>query len=273
MSTLDNAQEFSTAVYINTATRDLEVFMASVTQLPRTPDRAYEAPRLVLRHAVKLGNLARLLKNRSWGLNFEFPIILSMRGYSARSSEGFVMVTQNRYMVGTDSFHPAEVVGMLGFPWQQRPGLSKLKTPEMALVFHPEARVKPLSTHLNSNSATAFAAEQGIKLLAQLNDKSVFILEGQSDETHGYQIEADLPHLEGEKAFRPVWPAEHSKVFAPAEIETDIRPVRFDLDTAETGAVSTDFADDEDGDFGQLGQSSLAKLRARARKLDFETEE
>lgn len=171
-----------TVLCIDTRTRELKAFTASLTQA---------ASGLVLRVAAQLGGLSDLLPPVGTGvLRPQYPVIVLTGGYSAQSSAGFASV------LGTERFSRTKVVGGSGFGYEKYfdtgtrrvgDGLRRFKAPLEAVLLPADCAVELLPTHGNSNPATADAAVEGLRLLAA-RPGSIVIAEGQSDWTRGYLI-------------------------------------------------------------------------------------
>jgi len=194
------------ALFIDTFSRDLEVFTVSVTKVA---DRG-----LVLRYGAKVGNLWQLTEGGAYGVfrNEDMPVIVATRGYAAQSSGGFVEVLADFRGEGTRL--RTHVIGLQGMPFQKRKGLSVMSNPMEVLVLRPGTNIVMLDTHArrkpgegwHSNPATANAAIQGIKLRSAIRPNSVFVLEGQSDYAQAWELTAE--HEAYAEPFTPDFPEE-----------------------------------------------------------------
>lgn len=190
----------------------METFVASATQAQRQND--YQ---LVLRHALDMGGLKDILAptersedvgggvKRVKRFTADIPIIL-MGGYSARSSAGHVAVH------GADGGDEARcgyrnvlVVGGLGPNFNKKGGLRVFGIPIEGILIRGPVKIEEVVVAGNSNRASAEAALTGVKLLSNIDRKSVFLVEGQSDQT--YVVRLRSTSAEG----RTVFPAEHRK--------------------------------------------------------------
>ena len=202
----------STALFVDTYTRKIEVGTVSVSQVPEKG--------LVIRYGASVGNLWQLTEN-SYGnffRNNELPVIVSTRGYRAYSSAGFVDVVTD-YRGGNTRVH-SHIVGIQGMPFQVHKGLSVMSNPMDCFVLRPGTNITMVETHArrkpsegwHSNPATAEAAIEGIKLRAQIRPNSVFIVEGQSDYAQAWELVAE--YEEYANPFSPEFPQEfRSEVF------------------------------------------------------------
>jgi len=197
----------NTAIFIDTFSRQLEVFTVSVTKVA---DKG-----LVLRYGTKVGNLWQLTEGAYDGVfrNEDMPVIVATRGYAAQSSGGFVEVLADFRGEGTRL--RTHVIGLQGMPFQKRKGLCVLRSPMEVLVLRPGTNIVRLDTHArrksgegwHSNPATAAAARKGIELRAKIRPNSVFIVEGQSDYAQAWELVAEAEEAYTEP-FAPDFPEE-----------------------------------------------------------------
>jgi hypothetical protein len=206
-------RQMSTALFVDTYSRQIEVSTVSVSQVPEKG--------LVIRYGAKIGNLWQL--TNSYGdlfRNHDLPVIVSTGGYNAYSSAGFVEVVED-YRAGNTRGR-TQVIGVQGMPFQARKGLSVMSDPMNVLVLRPGTNIAMLETHArrkpgegwHSNPDAAAAAIQGIKLRAQIRPYSVFIIEGQSDYAQAWELCTEY-YEDYQTPFAPEFPDEfRSEVFA-----------------------------------------------------------
>lgn len=181
----------STAILIETSDRkNLSVSAVAVTEVPNRG--------LVLRFGAEIGSLDEVV-----GHIFELPVIVSVRGWNAYSSAGFISVES--------SLPRQTVIGIQGLPWMGKKSLRLLGEPMEVVVFSSGARIKKIDTHgigKNSNPAAAAAANLALEIMAQIDPLRVIISEGQSDYTVAWEVRA-LPS--SDEHAEPVieWPTEH----------------------------------------------------------------
>lgn len=192
------------AIFIDTFTRDLKVSLVSVSQVE---DRG-----LVIRFGAEIAPLWQMTVNSANRVfeNPGLPILVAVRGYQAKSSEGFVKVISGN---GND-FHRNFVIGIQGMPWQKNKGLAVVASPIEVLVLRPETNIVEVSTHASrrgpggqhSNASCAEAALEAMKTKAVIQPNYVFVAEGQSDYCRGWEFSAYHEHYS--QPFRPVFLAE-----------------------------------------------------------------
>gem|GEM_PF-6870798 len=186
--------------------RELRTFTASVTAVKNFPNQ------LILRYGLKTGKLKKIIQASNGCLETKMPILL-MGEYSARSSAGFVEIKKE-----SCSHHDIVVVGGLGQPFGK--GCLKILTiPIAGTLIKGPAEIKKLAGMENSNPASAEAALAGVELLAELDPRSVFLTEGQSDYTYVVRIKSLAEEEEeGEISIPP----EHQAMFSPENIVKNI---------------------------------------------------
>lgn len=185
----------STALFIDTFSREVNVSAVSVTNVPNRG--------LVLRFGAEVGKLSRLTKNGELK-NEELPILVATRGYHARSSAGYVEVVTD----WRGDWNPIRnVVGIQGMPWREKKGLALLAKPIQVRVLRPGTNIIPVAVHSNSNPATAQAALAGMKLRSKVEPEAVFVAEGQSDQALVWRLVGY--HEIYKTKFEPTFPEEH----------------------------------------------------------------
>lgn len=222
----------STALFVNTYSREIQVSAVSVTEVTESDARRYEAiehssgvlevaqmPRrkgLVLRFGATIGNLWQLTTDNG-EFRPELPVIVAVRGYSAKSSAGFVDVVKDIHG-GYRQGHPTRVhtyvLGIQGFPWQTHKSLRVLGDPMEVFVLRPETTMRQVETHArrkpgtgwHSNRDTAGAARTAIELRAKARPESIFVVEGQSDYAQAWELVA--PYNTYDEEFVPEFPEE-----------------------------------------------------------------
>lgn len=188
----------STALFIDPTDRqNMPVSTVSVTEVP--------GKGLVLRFGAEVGNLADLA-----GQFIDLPVIVATRGWSARSSAGFVSINC--------ALPKQTVIGLQGMPWfKGGKGLRLLGCP-MEVVIVGGAEIRRIATHAdghyNSNWASASAADAALAIRGRINAFGVIISEGQSDYTHAWELRPlRTPQCDqwGNYASTPAmeWPVEH----------------------------------------------------------------
>lgn len=180
----------SSVLVIDARSRGLQCFVASATVAGA--DRPNQ---LVLRHALDMNDLGSILgtweeeycgfghSKRVKRFRSELPIIVMGR-YEAKSSAGHAVVRAD------DSHRKVVVVGGLGEPFGKG-GLRPLGLPIAGTLIQGPVVVEELAGSGNSNVASAVAAWEGVKILSQTDQKSVFLVEGQSDYTKVYRLRPD----------------------------------------------------------------------------------
>lgn len=190
----------TTALFVDTYTRALNVSMVSVTEVPGMG--------LVIRNGVTLGCLEHLVnkdqERPNWFPQEDMPILVATRGYEALSSAGFTELLMPRSMEHEDRDY---IVGVLGMPWMKSGGLRMLRNPINVKVFAPGTGILPLPTHGNSNEKTANAAFAGMKLMVDAMGVSI-LAEGQSDVIQGWKF---VLGREADSNWTPNWPREHNQ--------------------------------------------------------------
>ncbi len=187
----------TTAILIDTFKRELNVSTVSVTRV--------EGRGIVIRYGGEVGTLNQLVEGGTF-YNDDFPIIVLTGGYHARSRAGFVSVVVSSYGGADQRGTRENVVGMLGMPFQKGKGLMVLSEPLEALVLPAGTHIRAVSTHGNSNPASADAADAAVRMRADINRSSVFVMEGQSDYVQAFEL--FRPRFAEDRAI-PVFPEEH----------------------------------------------------------------
>jgi len=178
------------ALVIDGRTRKLQAFVASVTQAQS--DNPFQ---LVLRHALDMGHFQDILAlteqdvylgggetKKLKRFRSEMPVII-MGEYLARSSAGHVTVhSADNWNESRDGHRKVLIVGGLGTNFGKK-GLRVLNPITATLVRGP-VEIEELAGSGNSNCASADAAWAGVKMLASVDRKAVFLVEGQSDYTY-----------------------------------------------------------------------------------------
>ncbi len=132
--------------------------------------------KLVLRKGVEIGVLSDIV-----GWKMPYPVLV-LGEYSAQSSGGYTK------QIGSDAFNIV-VLGAAGFGVVGSDGIRRgdslrpFDEPVPATLFPSWTRLSEFKTHKNSNVATAYAALSGLKLIANVNSDTFFLVEGQSDYT------------------------------------------------------------------------------------------
>jgi hypothetical protein len=193
----------TTALFVDSYARTIATSVVSVTKVADQ--------QLVVRFGAVVGNLWQLTAN-GYPFRPNMPVIVTTRGYSAMSSAGFVDVVAeySQYL----SALKAQIVGIQGMPWMEHKGLKRCKTAIDAYVLPANTEITQLNTHAgrkpgagwHSNTATAFAARQGIALRSKLRRESVFVVEGQSDYAQAWELNVpynEMPNTDLD------WPWEH----------------------------------------------------------------
>jgi hypothetical protein len=200
----------SMALVVDCRSRDLRVFFASVTEAANRG--------LVLRFGADLGRLEDL----SGG---EIPQdVIVLGSYAARGSAGFARVERP---VG---YHARWMAGGAGLDREERDGLrpmfARVGGTIPAVVIVGGCELAKVSTHQNSNPATAAAAVAGLRLRAEMRGE-VVVLEGQSDVVRGWAFKPTLP----QNGLGGKFPAEHRQdVFAgmqPKVVQTIVERDEF----------------------------------------------
>jgi hypothetical protein len=197
-----------TALLIDTFRRYLPTFAVSVTRTAT----GEESGGLVLRFATEVAKLHEYVQPLYPSI-LPFPTIILTRGYAAMTSGGFTRVisTPGAGWHGGKSYRGATpIVGICGFQWMPRKALRPVREPWATIILPAGTVVAQVQTHENSNTDTANAAISGIELLASIRGESVFVLEGQSDYTRGFEFTPPAPSEETEwvNLLREI-PAEH----------------------------------------------------------------
>lgn len=155
---------------------------------------------------MKVGNLHELVEGKKW--SEEGHSLIVMGDYQARSSAGFATILP--LMSET-----AAIIGGAGFSykkWNEEKRIDEIRGkglrpfPDMprAVVFWTGARVEKVSTHENSNTATAEACLAGLEVIAETmienGEEDIILCEGQSDYVQAWRIspagnsvEVDVP--------------------------------------------------------------------------------
>ncbi len=154
---------------IDSRSRDMRIFVASAT---KTQDNDNH---IVIRHALGMGGL---LKWEEDGFKSQLPdrvdmSVLVMGQYVATGSAGHVSVTGR-------GGQRVLVVGGLGSPFGEG-GLKNLVVPISGTLIQGPVEIKKIQTANNSNCDSTDAAMAGLRLLRNIDSKSVFLAEGQSD--------------------------------------------------------------------------------------------
>lgn len=197
----------STALFIDTYTRDLKTFSVSVTEVV--------GKGLVLRMGAELGPLWLLLKEAGGELKPELPILVSTKGYKAQSSEGFVDV-----FAGNRTGSKQNVIGIQGFPWMKTGALNPVREPFQVVVLRPGTNIREVNAQYRwihegggfghtSNRRAATAAYEGLALLVKARPQMVVVSSGQSDYTGGIQFIGYYTLYED--SWQAVWPEEHQR--------------------------------------------------------------
>ncbi len=183
----------TSALVVDCRSRNLVAFVASVTEAQEG-----NPLQLVLRHALDIGTFDSLLASSEaevYGdgrtrtrrqFRAEMPVLL-IGEYGARSSAGHVtVVAPGSWGYGGDEANDGHrkvvVVGGLGGPLSKK-GLRVLGVPIAGTLVRGPVVIEELPGAGNSNCASADAAMAGVRLLAGMDRKSVFLTEGQSDTT------------------------------------------------------------------------------------------
>lgn len=183
----------NTVFVIDTGSRYLELSACSITREPEDgPDM-----RIILRKGASLGPLEAI----QGIIAFPYPMVLMTRGYSAKSSAGYVDVTAQFGFSLTLS-------AACGFRWRR--SLGRLEEPQAACILPAGCVLRSLQTEKNRNPATAQAAHQGYTWWAEQHHQipRIQILAGQWDTCQGWEI---LPpsSFKGWPAGGPDIPLEH----------------------------------------------------------------
>lgn len=194
------------ALFIDSFTRNMEVSTVSVTEVP--------GKGLVLRFGAEVGPLWKLTDADGVFRNAGMPIIVAMRGYAAQSSEGFVGIVADPR--GDRTRIHTNIVGIQGMPFQKKgKGLSVMASPMEVTVLRPGTNITLIETHArrksgrvwHSNSSTAAAAVEGIRLRSIIRPNSIFVVEGQRDYAQAWELMAE--HSAYAEKFSPEFPEEH----------------------------------------------------------------
>lgn len=180
----------SSVIFIDTSSRGLPVYAANCTAV----DYGCGHFGFVLRLAAQIGNLGDFPEK----FHFEIPVVISERGYSARSSAGFVAIDR-----GFPTFGYQLMVGKMEFEG----GLHVLGHPEGIVFLAPGASLEKIPSHRNSNPGTADAARIAMKVRAQAR-KSIVISEGQSDYVRGWEFVQPDPE-DAPELWQIDFPSEH----------------------------------------------------------------
>lgn len=209
------------ALFIDTYNRNVKVSAVSVTEIP--------GKGLVLRFGAEVGSLWQLTDVDGVFRNADMPIIVALGGYAAQSSAGFVDVMLG-YRGASTRIH-THIVGIQGMPFQKKKGLSAMSNPMEVIVLRPGTNITALDTHArrkpgkmwHSNSATAKAAEAGVKLRTAIRPNSIFVLEGQSDYAQAWELAAERSAYA--ESFSPEFPEEHrAEIFSSEKmLESAVR--------------------------------------------------
>jgi len=198
------------AFVVDARTRNLKTFVASVTKTQHDP---YQ---LVLRHALDIGKLRDLMNEaaaevylgcgetkRIKRFKAEMPVII-MGEYAALSSAGYSTVYSSKSCDEARYGHrKVLIVGGLG-PQFGKKGLRILGVPIVGTLIRGPVEIEELAGAGNSNCASAEAALAGVKMLANIDRKSVFLVEGQSDYTYVVRLRSVA-----EDGMTTDFPAEH----------------------------------------------------------------
>lgn len=191
------------ALFIDTRERRLPIYSVSVTKVGDEERRM-----VVLRMGAEVGTLHDVE-----GFYFDAPVLVATNGYQARSSAGFVEVTNYK----CHPQHHANVVGLCGFPNKSGKiqGLKVLGDPVNCVVLG-KGQVRRVTGMANSNSATAEAAIEGLRVRSSMTGK-LLVIEGQSDRATGFVFEASLSDPETGSWYIGL-PCEHRDRFSPPEL-------------------------------------------------------
>ncbi len=200
----------SSIIIVDARSRDLRVFVASVTKT---------SGGVVLRKAAELGGIENLEEKR-----IDMPVFVT-GAYQARSSGGFVepIVALNHHSiqwVGGCGFGREITNPETGLVSRKGDGLRPFVKPVEGYLMPSGTTVNIVPTHRNSNRATAEAALAGLRFLAQeggYGGKSqvMLIAEGQSDVTKAWSLTG--PSSGGETTAysrHPEFPDEWSERFS-----------------------------------------------------------
>jgi hypothetical protein len=206
-------KNYTSALVIDARTRKTTAFVASVTQAQ--DDNSFQ---LVLRHALDMGSIQKLVKpaplqgGGSWDgpvsypetgmFTTDMPVII-MGSYSAMSSAGHVSTFYRGGEEVRDGYRKVVIVGGLGTPFAKKGGLRVLGRPISAVLINGPVEIEEVRGAHSSNCASADATWAGVKLLASIDSKSVFLMEGQSDYTWVVRLHCKELGIESE------FPAEH----------------------------------------------------------------
>lgn len=157
-----------TILVIDTRSRDLKSFFASATK-----DKNGD---LVLRYASE-AKLPQIPVGSTKVL--PFPILI-MGTFRAQSSAG------HAGSIGQGGI-PAKVVGGLGEPFG-RGGLKRLRKPIAGRLLPKGTTLFPQDQNSSSNTASAQAAWEGLKFMAEMDEQSLWLVEGQSDYTRSWKF-------------------------------------------------------------------------------------
>lgn len=162
----------SSVVYIDTSARSIQVYAGNLTEVAYG-DQGKKG--FVLRLGAEIGNLGSFSEN----YRFSVPVVISGKGYQARSSNGFVSVSDSRF--GSEQYFL--MVGKMPIGGK----LQVLGHPEKIFILSPGTCVSSIATHKNSNPQTSEAAGIGLSIRAEVH-KSLVISEGQSDYIQGWEF-------------------------------------------------------------------------------------
>lgn len=192
----------SSVVYIDTSSRSIQVSSGNLTEVAYG-DQGKKG--FVLRLAAEIGTLGSFPSE----YKFSVPVVISGRGYNARSSNGFVAVQDCRF--GCEQYFL--LVGKM-------PIAGKLQTlghPEKIFILSPGTAVSEIATHKNSNCQTSEAACVGLRIRAEVH-QSLVVSEGQSDYEVGWEFIQPNPDA-AQELWQIDFPPEHrAEKFVPERL-------------------------------------------------------
>jgi hypothetical protein len=171
-----DSKKKSTAVFVDS--RDLTAYTVSVTRVPGIG--------LVIRYSSASGFLPEIIEAK----NLDSPLIISTRGFGTEST-GFVRIEGGKS-------HREYVVGITGFPFQEKPNAFRaLPIPMEVIIVPTGTRMEKIPTN-RKHTATARAAFQAVK--ARCGTDSAIIADGSSILVRGWEIflpasNSDMPYF------------------------------------------------------------------------------
>ena len=176
MDKKSNSDQKSTAIFVDS--KDLTTYAVSVTRVPGIG--------LVMRYSGVSGYLPEIIEAQ----NLDPPLIISTRGFGTEST-GFVRIEGGKS-------HREYVVGITGFPFQEKPDAFRaLPIPMEVIIVPTGTRMEKIPTN-RKHTATARAAFQAIK--ARCGTDSAIIADGSSMLVRGWEIflpasDSDMPYF------------------------------------------------------------------------------